>query len=274
MKTRLEQVLERYLNGREVVVWGVPTRRLLRALKPFKFRVDDRVDPQYHYVVAVNDDDLSDFLSDEQSKSFQYANDYLTFDDEGGELPFERMCFNVPVGRQTYFGDGVVGACKNGYIKSIGQFTSINGTAEIHVNHQLNMTFVSDDIQNFFNEESMAIFHEKMRKDPKHPYAYSKEPMTIGSDVYIGAHAFINASTVTSIGDGAIIGSGAVVLENVPPFAVVVGVPARIKRYRFSKEMIEALLRVKWWDWSIEEINENADALISPELFMKKYGGL
>lgn len=274
MKTRLEQVLERYLNGREVVVWGVPTRRLLRALKPFKFRVDDRVDPQYHYVVAVNDDDLSDFLSDEQSKSFQYANDYLTFDDEGGELPFERMCFNVPVGRQTYFGDGVVGACKNGYIKSIGQFTSINGTAEIHVNHQLNMTFVSDDIQNFFNEESMAIFHEKLRKDPKHPYAYSKEPMTIGSDVYIGAHAFINASTVTSIGDGAIIGSGAVVLENVPPFAVVVGVPARIKRYRFSKEMIETLLRVKWWDWSIEEINENADALISPELFMKKYGGL
>ena len=79
---------------------------------------------------------------------------------------------------------------------------------------------------------------------------------------------------MTSIGDGAIIGSGAVVLENVPPFAVVVGVPARIKRYRFSKEMIETLLRVKWWDWSIEEINENADALISPELFMKKYGGL
>jgi aminocyclitol acetyltransferase len=52
--------------------------------------------------------------------------------------------------------------------------------------------------------------------------------MTIGSDVYIGAHAFINASTVTSSGDGAIIGSGAVILENVPPFAVVVSVPARI----------------------------------------------
>ncbi len=96
--------------------------------------------------------------------------------------------------------------------------------------------------------------------------------MTIGSDVYIGAHAFINASTVTSIGDGAIIGSGAVVLENVPPFSVVVGVPARIKRYRFSKEMIEILLRVKWWDWRTEEINENIDALLSPERFMEKYG--
>jgi aminocyclitol acetyltransferase len=38
--------------------------------------------------------------------------------------------------------------------------------------------------------------------------------------------------------------------------------------------MIETLLRVKWWDWSLEEINENADVLISPELFMKKYGSL
>ncbi|WP_446677263.1 hypothetical protein, partial [Staphylococcus saprophyticus] len=76
---------------------------------------------------------------------------------------------------------------------------------------QLKITFVSDDIQNFFNEESMDIFNEKLRKDPKHPYDYSKEPMTIVSDVYIGAHAFINASTVTRIGDGAIIGSGAVV---------------------------------------------------------------
>lgn len=274
METRLEQVLERYLNGREIAVWGTPTRRLLRVLEPYLFHIADRVDPQHHYVVAVNDDDLSDFLSDEQSKSFQYVNDYLTFDDEGGELPFEHLCFNVPVGRQTYFGDGIEGACKNGYIKSIGQFTSINGTAKIHVNHQLNMTFVSDDIQNFFNETNMALFQNKLQNDPKHPYACGKEPMTIGSDVYIGAHAFINASTVTSIGDGAIIGSGAVVLEDVPPYAIVVGVPAKIKRYRFSQEMIEALLRVKWWDWGIEEINENADALLSPELFMKKYGSL
>ncbi len=176
MKTRLEQVLERSLNGREIAVWGAPTRSLLRALKLYSFRVADRVDPKNHYVVAVNDDDLSDFLADEQSKSFRYANDYLTFEDEGGELPFERMCFNVLVGRQTYFGDGVVGACKNGYIKSIGQFTSINGTAKVHVNHQLNMTFVSDDIQNFFNEESMAKFQESCETIRNTPMLPEKNP--------------------------------------------------------------------------------------------------
>lgn len=106
MKTRLEQVLERCLNGREVAVWGTPTRRLLRVLKPYKFHVAGSVDPGNHYVVAVNDDDLSDFLSDETSKQCKFAYDYLTFNDEGGELPFERMCFDVPVGRQTYFGEG------------------------------------------------------------------------------------------------------------------------------------------------------------------------
>jgi len=60
--------------------------------------------------------------------------------------------------------------------------------------------------------------------------------------------------------------------ENVPPYAVVVGVPAKIKRYRFSPEMIKILLRVKWWNWSIEEINANADALMSPEIFMERFG--
>ncbi|WP_446677260.1 hypothetical protein, partial [Staphylococcus saprophyticus] len=62
MKNRLEQVLERYLNGPEVFVWVVPTRSLLRELKHFKFRVDDSVDTQNHYVDAVKDDDLSHFL--------------------------------------------------------------------------------------------------------------------------------------------------------------------------------------------------------------------
>ena len=64
MRTRLEQVLERCLNGREIAVWGTPTRLMLRVLKHYKFHIADRVDPKKHYVVAVNDDDLNDFLID------------------------------------------------------------------------------------------------------------------------------------------------------------------------------------------------------------------
>jgi len=271
-KSRLEQVLERYLNGREIAVWGNPTRLMLRALKSYKFHIANNVDVQKHYVVAVNDSDLDDFLADEQSRPFEYVNDYLTFEDYGGELPFEWECYGIKVGRQTYFGDGIVSGCQNGDIKSIGHFTSINTSADIGVNHQLDMIFTSDDIELFFAGENKTLFKNRLKADPQHPYAYGKSPITIGNDVYIGANVFINASRVTGIGDGAIIGSGAVVLEDVPPYAVVVGIPAKVKQYRFPPEMIEVLLRVKWWDWTIDEINANADALMSPEIFMKRFG--
>lgn len=271
MKTRLEQVLDRCLNEREVAVWGNPTRSMFRALKSYKYHIADIVDPAKHYVVAVTHEDFDDFIKDEQFNGFKFIDD-CTYAEEDGELPFEWECYGVKIGRWTYFGKGIVGGCKNGYVESIGQFTSINGSANIGVNHQLNMTFTSDDIEHFFTAENKKSFENKLNTDQQHPYARSKNRIIIGNDVYIGANAFINISKVSSIGDGAIIGSGAVVLEDVPPYAVVVGVPAKIKRYRFSPEMIEILLRVKWWNWSVEEINANADALISPEIFFKKFG--
>lgn len=272
MKTKLEQVLERCLNGREIAVWGTPTRLMLRALSSYKFHIAGKVDPAKHYVVAVNDDDLTDFFMDEQSKPFKFVDDYLTFYDFGGELPFEWDCYGAKIGRQTYFSDGIVRACKEGYIKNIGHFTSINGTVEMANDHQHNMIFQSDDISDFFTESNKNLFVNQFCTDPKRPYQVNQRLLTIGNDVWIGANVFINCSKVTTIGDGAIIGSGAVVLEDVPPYGVVVGVPAKIKRYRFEPDMIETLLRVKWWDWSIDEINANADALISPDLFIKRFG--
>lgn len=272
MNTRLEQVLDRYLNGREVAVWGNPTRPLLRALRPYNYCVAGQVDVSRHYVCAVTDDDLADFLSDEQSGGFRYVSDYLTFGDFGGELPFVWECHGAIIGRQTYFGRDIADACEEGYVESIGHFTSINGSAAIAVDHQHNMTFVSDEVQAFFDDKSMALFKETYLADSKHPYASCKKRIKIGNDVWIGANAFINASKVTSIGDGAIIGAGAVVLEDVPPYAVALGVPARVMRHRYSQEMIDTLLRVQWWNWSAEEINANADALMSPDIFMARFG--
>jgi len=271
MKTRLEQVLEHYLNGREIAVWGNPTRSMLRVLKPYKFHIADKVDLTKHYVVAVTEDDLHDFFMDEENGQFKEIDDCLIFEEYGGGLPFEWDCFKTKVGRYTYFGNGfALMNCKYGEIERIGHFTAINETAYIDVNHQLNMTTVNDSIP--FTDENKAKFKNKCLSDPKNPYAINKEPLNIGNDVWIGAHVFINNSTVTSIGDGAIIGASAVVLENVPPYAIVVGVPAKIKRYRYSPEMIETLLRVKWWEWSVEEINANTDALLSPEVFMQRFG--
>jgi aminocyclitol acetyltransferase len=271
MKTRLEQVLERCLNGREIAVWGNPTRSMLRVLQPYKYQVADIVDPAKHYVVAVTHEDFDDFIKDEQFDGYKFIDD-CTYAEEDGELPFEWECYGVKIGRWTYFGKGITEGCKNGYIDSIGQFTSINCSADIGVNHQLNITFTSDDIEHLFTDENKVQFRKLIHTDPQHPYALEKSKVIIGNDVYIGANAFINASKVTSIGDGAIIGSGSVVLEDVPPYAVVVGVPARIKRYRFSQEMIDTLLRIKWWNWSVEDINANFNLLISPTAFMAKFG--
>lgn len=70
----------------------------------------------------------------------------------------------------------------------------------------------------------------------------------IGNDVWIGHGAFILPGV--QIGDGAVIAAMSVVTKNVPPYALVAGSPARIVRYRFPQEQIEALLASKWWDFA------------------------
>ena len=81
-----------------------------------------------------------------------------------------------------------------------------------------------------------------------------KGDIVIGNDVWIGYEAGILAGV--TIGDGAVIGARAVVTKDVPPYAIVGGVPARVIRSRFPEETVKALLRLKWWDWPAERIQE------------------
>lgn len=78
--------------------------------------------------------------------------------------------------------------------------------------------------------------------------------LKIGNDVWLGHNAIVT-SNVGEIGDGAVIGAGAVVFKDVPPFAIVVGNPGRVVRYRFPPETIARLLADKWWDRDIEELS-------------------
>ncbi len=64
-----------------------------------------------------------------------------------------------------------------------------------------------------------------------------------------------------TIGDGAVIGAGATVLSDIPPFAIAVGTPARVIKYRFDVETIRRLLDIAWWDWDREAIRESASLL-------------
>lgn len=86
----------------------------------------------------------------------------------------------------------------------------------------------------------------------------------IGNDVWIGRNAMILSGA--NIGDGAVIGAGAVVAGTIPPYAIAIGNPAKVIKYRFPSEQIEKLLSIKWWDWSTKKIDEQLPLICSPQI--------
>ena len=92
---------------------------------------------------------------------------------------------------------------------------------------------------------------------------YNEAPTChIGNDVWIGTRAIVMDGV--NIGDGAIVASGAVVTKDVPPYAVVGGVPAKVIKYRYPKEMINRLLEIQWWNLPDEEITKVIDIFHTP----------
>jgi acetyltransferase-like isoleucine patch superfamily enzyme len=77
--------------------------------------------------------------------------------------------------------------------------------------------------------------------------------VVIGNDVWTGHN--VNVTAGVTVGDGAIIAAGSVVTKDVPPYAIVAGVPATVKRYRFAEQTIERLLRVKWWELDLTDLS-------------------
>ncbi|MDR0905632.1 MAG: CatB-related O-acetyltransferase, partial [Oscillospiraceae bacterium] len=145
---------------------------------------------------------------------------------------------------------------------------SINETAFFQHNHPMNMIGTGRFQQKFAPEKQMKYF-QRAKEDPN--VSNPTEKIAIGNDVWIGANTFINTSKCKVIGDGAIIAAGAVVNDDVPPYAIVAGVPGKVKKYRYTPEQIDVLLRVKWWDWDDATLVENAEEMMYPERFFEKF---
>jgi phosphonate metabolism protein (transferase hexapeptide repeat family) len=129
---------------------------------------------------------------------------------------------------------------------SVGKFCSIAAQTRINPgNHPLDRVAL-----NHFTYRSSA-YH--LGDDDAGFFDWRRaSPVVMGNDVWIG-HGAIVLPGIT-LGNGAAIGAGAVVSRDVPPFAIVVGVPGRVLRYRFAPEIIAALERIAWWDWPREKL--------------------
>jgi acetyltransferase-like isoleucine patch superfamily enzyme len=108
------------------------------------------------------------------------------------------------------------------------------------------------------------------QKDDEEFFNWRREhKCVIGHDVWIGHAAIIMPGV--NIGHGAIIGSGAVVTKDIPPYAIAVGVPAKVIKYRFDETTIAALMDIAWWNWDRATLEENYNDLNDLTLFIKKY---
>ena len=127
----------------------------------------------------------------------------------------------------------------------IGKFCQIAAGVEFvmnDANHQMNAVSTFP----FYTLEGWAM------EQPASSDMPFKGDTVIGSDVWIGQNAVILPGV--QIGDGAIVGANSVVGSNIDPYTIVVGNPARLLRKRFDDELIELMLRFKWWDRCIDEI--------------------
>lgn len=128
---------------------------------------------------------------------------------------------------------------------TVGKFCSIGPQCKIGLpTHTLNFISTSP----LFTEKCNATGHSWCSAST----VETARPTIIGNDVWIGANVIILGGI--HVGNGAVIGTGAVVTKDVPPYAIVGGVPAKIIRYRFTEDQIEKLNSSQWWSLPEEKL--------------------
>ena len=136
-------------------------------------------------------------------------------------------------------GNSFDGICSNRNT-TIGKFTSIALNVKVGLSEHPTSFLSTHGFQ--YLENAFGFIN----KDNLYDISHLNKPCKIGNDIWIGDGANIKAGV--EVGDGAVVGAGAMVTKDVPPYAIVGGVPAKIIRYRFDERTIADLLEIKWWD--------------------------
>lgn len=173
---------------------------------------------------------------------------------------FEKFSDNVIIGDYSYGFFDVLEWDDKTKLK-IGKFCSIAADVMFLLGGEHRKDFISTYPFNALMESFNHI--------EGHPA--SKGDIIVGNDVWI-AHGAKILSGVT-IGDGAIIAANSLVTKDIPPYAIAMGSPAKVVKYRFDEDTIEKLLEIKWWDFEDEEIIKIIPLLQSDNMeeFLKQY---
>ncbi len=134
---------------------------------------------------------------------------------------------------------------------SIGAFCAIGARTAINPFNHPTDWLSTNEFQYHPNSFDWVEEYNDFERLERTPDMFS--PVAIGNDVWTGHN--VNVMAGVNVGDGAVIAAGSVVTKDVPPYAVVAGVPASIKRFRFPDKTIERLLRLKWWDLELSQLS-------------------
>lgn len=156
----------------------------------------------------------------------------------------------------------------NGYlVESIGAFCSFAEGSCVVANHWKEGISTSA-LFNGIDLENLPVF-EQISDGLPVDRLMDNQRCVIGNDVWLGRNVII--CNGVKIGNGVIAAAGAVITKDVPDYAVVGGVPAKIIKYRYNDKQIEMLNEIKWWDWSDEKIAESFMDFYNIDIFLEKY---
>ena len=159
--------------------------------------------------------------------------------------------YNIEVGDYSYGVPAVRWAPpqRTMFKLSIGKYCSFAADIDIYVGRQGRHTV------DFLSTYPIGLIHGPMLPGDQSQAHSGNLGVSIGSDVWIGRGAQIMAGV--TIGDGAVIGARSLVTNDVPPYAIAVGTPAKTLRHRFPPDIVEALLEIRWWEFDGETLSKN-----------------